>query len=101
MKAKKGFLYESGRHRSHTFESKNLSICGVLTLLGASTTLAQDEIVIGGKAVPVEEDSYKCDMTAEEIPDDLSIKRLANCESAELIDFEMPGKDLRAVKFTI
>jgi hypothetical protein len=82
-------------------KAKACSFGGVLMLLGASTALAQDEIVIGGKAVPVEEASYKCDITAEEIPDDLSIKRLANCESAELIDFEMPGKDLRAVKFTI
>ncbi|WP_428529328.1 heparin lyase I family protein [Roseibium sp.] len=69
----------AGDTRTMSFsKSKACSVCGALTLLGASAALAQDEIVIGGKAVPVEEDSYKCDMTAEEIPDDLSIKRLAN-----------------------
>jgi hypothetical protein len=60
-----------------------------------------ETLVIGGKPVTIEEQSIKCDVDPADIPDNISTKRLANCDSAEIVTVDYNGEEIGAIKFTI
>lgn len=68
-----------------------------------SVSFAQttETLEINGQAVPVSGRSIKCDIDPAELPDNISTKRLANCNSAEVVTAEYHGEEIGAVKFTI
>jgi hypothetical protein len=62
---------------------------------------AQEEVVIEGVPVVVTEESIKCDIDPADVPKDISVKRLVDCNSAELVEIDLPGESIAAIKFTI
>ncbi len=78
---------------------------GVLMPLGVSvlsfSAQAQNEVVIEGMPFAITEQSVKCDIDPAAVPKDVSTKRLVDCNSAELIEVELPDETITAIKFTI
>ena len=86
------------------FRRSAVTAVGLALCFGVSAGASaeqMEEIVINGKSVTVEEYSIKCDLDPNDIPKDISTKRLANCDSAELIVVDYEGKQIPAVRFVI
>ena len=79
--------------------SLNCLVAGASLLFVVSHGHAHEkEIVIGGQTVTLTESSVKCDLGEME---NYSKRRLVNCNSAQLVEFNYDDGQARAIKFTI
>ena len=70
-------------------------------LIGGTAAAAQQEVVVEGVPVTITEQSIKCDIDPADIPKDISTKRLVDCNSAEVVEIDLPDENISAIKFTI
>lgn len=94
-------ILEKNRHKSVARLTGFMGLSAACAIAGCVSAFAAQEVIIEGVPVAITEESVKCDIDPASIPKDISVKRLVDCNSAELIEIDLPGEKVRAIKFTI
>lgn len=99
MGSQRMFLTEFQKSAAYLAKISAVSI--VVSWTGIANGFAQQNVIIEGVPVTITEQSIKCDIDPADIPKDISTKRLVDCNSAELVEVDLPDENISAIKFTI
>lgn len=88
------------RHRPGLMRTGAAAAALAMMITGSAAQVTED-VVIDGTPVTFEKRSLQCDIDPGDIPEDISIRRLADCYSAKHVVMRYNEREVPIIKFTI